>query len=293
MRKIFAVGVLGWLPLLALAANVAPLSDRFEALKRSTPALWSAAELRVVSQEDDRQAEGQVWGLIDLPYPALATRLQTPTAWCEVLILHLNVKYCRASGAPGSPILEVAVGRKFDQPLSQAQWLRFTGRWNASTQGLQLDLQAPHGPMGTHDYRIVLEAAPWDSRHSLTQLRYACGYGLWARWGLQAYLATWGGDKVGFSMLSSRPDLPGMPVRGIRGLVERNAMRYLLALQAWAASLRLPEEQQTEARLEAWFDATQQFAPQLYEVPRDDYLRMKRSELKRQKEVPEPPLISR
>lgn len=293
MRKRWALGLLASTPLLALAAAVTPLTERFEALRRTTPSLWNSTELRVLSHEDDQRSEGQVWGLVDLPYAVLATRLQSPTAWCEVLILHLNVKYCRASGAPGSPLLDVAVGRKFDQPLSQVQWVRFAGQWSASADGLQLTLQAPRGPMGTHDYRIVLEAAAWGPRHSLTNLRYACSYGLWARWALQAYLATWGHEKVGFSLTASVPGQPGTPIRGIRALVERNAMRYLLALQAWASSQRLPEGQQAEARLSAWFEGTQQFAAQLYEMPREDYLRMKRDELKRQTEVPEPPLVPR
>lgn len=278
---------------LSLAATATTLTERFDSVRRSTAPLWSDAELRVVSQEDDGQAEGQVWGLVDLSFPTLVARLQTPSAWCEILILHLNVKYCRITGPTESPVLEVAVGRKFDQPLSHVQWVRFASRWSASAQGLLLELKAPHGPMGTHDYRIVLEAAPWSTRNSLTHLRYACGYGLWARWALQAYLATWGADKVGFSVVTPRSGQAGEPVRGIRGLVERNAMRYLLALQAWADSQRLPPTQQTEARLAAWFDATARFGVQLYEMPREDYLQMKRQELKRQQTVPEPPLLPR
>ena len=56
-------------------------------------------------------------------------------------------------------------------------------------------------------------------------------------------------------------------------------MRYQLAIEAYLATLGQPEPAAAERRAAAWFDATEQFAKQLHEVDREDYLAMKRREL--------------
>ena len=50
--------------------------------------------------------------------------LQSADHWCDILILHLNVKRCRTSS--GTPkMLSLNVGRKFDQPIEDAYELEF------------------------------------------------------------------------------------------------------------------------------------------------------------------------
>ena len=69
----------------------------------------------------------------------------------------------------------------------------------------------------------------------------------------------------------------------MRGAVERNTVRYYLAIEAYLASLDRPPAQQLQARLEHWFDATEQFPQQLREIDRSSYLSMKREEYSRQR----------
>jgi hypothetical protein len=64
--------------------------------------------------------------------------------------------------------------------------------------------------------------------------------------------------------------------------MERNTMRYYLAIDAYLDSLKMPPAQQLESRLQAWFDATEKYPRQLHEVERDPYLQMKRVEVQRQ-----------
>jgi hypothetical protein len=71
-------------------------------------------------------------------------------------------------------------------------------------------------------------------------------------------------------------------VRGIRGAVERNVMRYFLAVEAHVAALAAPEPERFERSLDLWFDATETYATQLHEMDRDAYLSMKRQEYQRQ-----------
>src|SRR5271169_4767598 len=41
--------------------------------------------------------EGDVYGVVDHPFATVASMLKEAANWCDVLILNLNVKYCRAS----------------------------------------------------------------------------------------------------------------------------------------------------------------------------------------------------
>ena len=99
---------------------------------------------------------------------------------------------------------------------------------------------------------------------------------------MQLYLGTVARDKVGFTRLHPTNTDDAAFVGGMRGIVERNTMRYYLAIDAYLDSLAAPAAQQLDRRLQAWFDATERFPRQLHEVDRDAYLRMKRGEVERQ-----------
>ena len=105
---------------------------------------------------------------------------------------------------------------------------------------------------------------------------YANAYGFAGRMVMQTYLATLGRDKVGFT--STVPYSGGSPgyIGGVRGVVERNTMRYYLAMEAYLATLSAPLQTRQEKRLHSWFTSTEQYARQLHEVDRATYLEMKR-----------------
>jgi hypothetical protein len=62
----------------------------------------------------------------------------------------------------------------------------------------------------------------------------------------------------------------------VRGVVERNTMRYYLAMEAYLAALPTPPQERREKRLQSWFTSTEQYARQLHDVDRTTYLEMKR-----------------
>ena len=97
------------------------------------------------------------------------------------------------------------------------------------------------------------------------------------------YFATKGRDKVGFTWVSDGDEPPQL-VRGIRGVLERNTMRYYLAFEAYLHALGSPEPQRFETSLERWFSHTELFARQLREVSHDDYIAMKRGQYLRQQD---------
>jgi len=141
----------------------------------------------------------------------------------------------------------------------------------------------------SHGERAVLRVAMATKRdqtledgQTFLHLQYSFGYGLQARFAMGLYLATAGSDKVGFTMVKPSADGTPQPVRGIRGAVERNVMRYFLAVEAHVAALPAPEPDRFERSLELWLDATEAYATQLHEMDRDAYLAMKRKEHRRQ-----------
>jgi hypothetical protein len=209
--------------------------------------------------------------------------LQSADHWCDILILHLNVKRCRASA--GTPkMLSLAVGRKFDQPIEDAYQLEFAYLVAAATADyLQVQLSAEEGPLSTKNYRIQVEAAPIDARRTVIHMSYAYGYGFAAKMAMQAYLATIGSAKVGFTILDRKD---GKPVfqGGVLGLLERNTMRYYLAIDAYLSAFALPASDQAERRIREWYASTERYAEQLHEMDQAEYLDMKRKEMRRQQQ---------
>ena len=243
--------------------------------------------LVIESFEDTGNVNGHAYAVLDAPFTTVSATFRGATNWCEVMLLHLNTKYCHATTATststtGAPtLLKVSVGKKTPQEIEDAFALEFTLRPVAATpRYLAVRLNADKGPLGTSDYRIELEAVPLPHGKTFMHLRYAYGYGVAGRLAMQGYLATVGSGKVGFSYVNGDPK-QGY-VGGVRGTVERNTVRYYLAIEAFLASLGRPAAQQLEARLGHWFDATEQFAQQLHEIDRDSYLSMKRDEHRRQ-----------
>jgi hypothetical protein len=242
--------------------------------------------LHLESSETRDLVRGEAYGLIDHPFATASAALDKPENWCDILTLHLNTKYCRPAAAGGKATLQVAIGKKFDQPLADAHRLEFAYRIDARTADyLRVTLRADEGPVGTRDYRIVLEAAPMEGGRTFVRLSYAYSYGVLASVAMQTYLGTIGRDKVGFTVTGRESDGKPRYVSGMRGLVERNTMRYYLAIEAFLGSRSAAPGARTEKSLEDWFSAVEAYPRQLHEMERGDYLAMKRREYSRQRAV--------
>jgi hypothetical protein len=207
----------------------------------------------------------------------------SPANWCDALILHLNVKYCRPGSRDGRTVLSTAIGRNFEQPLSRAYRVEFTFDIAASQPDyVDIELKARKGPLGTANYRISLEAVGLENERAFVHLRYSYTYGFVGRLAMKTYLATSGSDKVGFTVIGDPNDPQPKFIGGVRGAIERNTMRYYLAIDAYLGALATPAPGRFEESLERWFSATELYPLQLREVDRDSYFAMKRSEYARQ-----------
>lgn len=241
------------------------------------------------SVESPDHLTGEIYALVQYPFAAVNQAFNDPSHWCDMLILHINTKYCRASTSPSGTTLAVSIGKKDYQPLAQAFRVEFAYRVATSTpEYFDVGLSAKSGPLGTSDYRIRLDAVSVPGNKTFLHITYSYAYNLAGRLAMQAYLATIGRDKVGFSATSSPVSgAPGL-IDGVRAVVERNTMRYYLAIDAYLGALATPAAQQVEQRLQSWFTSTELYAQQLHEVDRATYLDMKRREYQRQQTARQP-----
>ncbi len=237
--------------------------------------------LYLESSETSNMVNGDAYAVLDSSFNAVSSTLKSPKRWCDVMILHINTKYCQASADTSPGVLNVNIGKKTEQELADAFALEFAFRLTSSTPDyLAARLNADKGPLGTSNYRIELRATPLPDGKTFMHLRYSYGYGVAGKIAMQGYLATLGSGKVGFTQVG-QGQKQGY-VGGMRGAVERNTMRYYLAIEAYLASLGRPPAQQFNARLEHWFRATEQYSRQLHEVDKSAYVQMKQNEYKRQ-----------
>ena len=239
------------------------------------------------SSETSDSVTGDVYAVVDHPFAKAAAALGGATDWCEIVFLQVNTKYCRASTGEQGSVLDARIGRKYDQPIDKAYRVAFAHRVVASTpEYLKVDLSAEQGPLGTRNYRIVLEAIPLDKDRTFIRFSYSYGFGTMGRMAMQIYLGTTGKDKVGFTVTGTQPDGQPQHVGGMRGVVERNSMRYYLAIEAFLGSLSAPPQAQLEKRLRDWYAASERYPRQLHEIEQAEYLEMKRKEHLRQQAGP-------
>ena len=146
----------------------------------------------------------------------------------------------------------------------------------------RVTLHADTGPLNTRNYQIVLEAVPLGSGRTFLHLTYAFSYGVIGRLALKGYLATFGRGMVGFTDIADPSTAQPQYVGGVRGLVERNTMRYYLAIEAYLSTPSSLPDKRVEQRLSNWFTASEQYPRQLHEIDRQQYMQMKQAEYRRQ-----------
>ena len=262
-------------------SNAAALLEKHVSLADQLANNSYGRPLFLESSESANMVSGNAYAVLDSPFSTVNTTFKSPSLWCEVMILHLNTKYCRATSDTSPSVLKVNIGKKIPQDLKDTFALEFALRLASSSPNyLSVELNAEKGPLGTSNYRIELQAVPLPGNKTFIQFRYSYGYGFTGRLAMQTYLGTIGRGKLGFTQINQ--DQKSTYVGGMRGAVERNTMRYYLAIDSYLAALNQPPAQQLNARFERWFDATEKYPMQLHEIDKDSYLSMKKSEHQRQ-----------
>ena len=263
-------------------ADSEALRARYVAIKSQLADTPFRRPLVLDSTQATGTLKGDVHAVVDHPFQAVQVAVGESAAWCEILILHINVKQCSVANDAQGDVIAAAIGRKNATTSAGAHRVAFRYRVTArSADYVRVELTADSGPMGTSNYRIVLEALPVDGRRTFLHLSYAYAYGAAAAMAMRAYFSTAGSEKIGFTVVDREADGQPVYVGDIRGALERNTMRYFLAIDAHLNATTAPAESRFERRLDLWFAATELYAQQLREIERSEYLTQKRAGLQR------------
>ncbi|NMM37896.1 MAG: hypothetical protein HHJ09_10330 [Glaciimonas sp.] len=266
-------------PAATLRAKYAALQEQLRKNQFKRPLVLDSAET-------PSHLKGDIYAIVDYPFGAVNAGLNNPDHWCDVMLLHINTKYCHAMVEPSGTNLRLHIGRKTPEELATAPRLDFHYSIVTDTpQYIEIMLSAKDGPLGTSDYLILLEAVALPNAKTFLHLTYSYAMNISARLAMQTYLGTIGSDKVGFTVIGKRANGEPDYVGGVRGLVERNTMRYYLAIDAFLEAASAAPPAQFERRLQSWFTATERYSQQLHEMSRQQYLEMKRAEYVRQQTV--------
>jgi hypothetical protein len=233
--------------------------------------------IQVFSADRERFLEAKIHAVLHRDFSSLAEILSSPAEWCELVPVVLNVKACTWQTGANSTQLTFYVGRKFYEPPEKAYKLKYDFILKEFRDDyFHIALVAGEGPLGTSDYLLEVEAIDISGKTFLA-VHTSYRSSAISRFSTRGYLATLGRDKIGFTVTGGDADNPEY-IRGIRGIVERNAVRYYLAFQACLETRHLQPNLRFAAAAELWYALTEQFHDQLYEMDRATYLDIKRRE---------------
>jgi hypothetical protein len=237
----------------------------------------------IASSADDRMTHVDVFGIVDVPFRDATSALPVARQWCDIALLHVNIKACTYSNNRESETMTLYNVNRHDQPIKEADLLVFA--FSIITRQpayLALSLRADHGPFNTSDHHFQLEFIPMGEGKSLLHLTYSSSHNALGYLAMKGYYATFGRGRHGFSIVGR--DHQGNPeyAGSLRGAVERNAVRYFLAVQAYLQSLAVPPGERFEKRHALWYDLSHTYRKQLYSMSKDEYMTRKRSEYRNQ-----------
>lgn len=276
----------------AINTRISELHAKFATLEVSLKQNQFKHPLVLESSEISNKLKGDIYAVLDYPLNKVGAELSNPDHWCDVLLLHINTKYCHATANAATTSLRVNVGKKTPEELRLVAHIDFNYKVVTITPAyFQIKLDAEDGPLGTSDYLISLEAVATPNAKTLLHLTYSYAMNFGARLAMRTYLKTIASDKVGFTVTGKQPNGQVIYIGGVRGLIERNTMRYYLAIDSFldvatsatSATAASTEAEQTERRMQNWFTSVERYPRQLHEMDREEYMSMKRAENLRQK----------
>jgi len=280
MTVAVAAACIACAPAAAAQPSDAALRTTYEKVAPSLANSPFGRPIVLTSGETANGLKGEVYGVLEHPLARVSATLEKLANWCDMLMLHLNNRACRVD--EGKRMLVLSVVRRYDVPVEQAFMLTFHFRLvSAKPDYFDAKLNSGDGPLGTRNYRISVEGIPVENGKSFIHFSYAYDQGSATRVATQSYLATFGRGKVGFTVIGKQPSGDPELVGGMLGLVERNAMRYFLAVDAYLAA---PDA--FEKRLSFWYAATEKYPRQLHDLSEADYFKFKRMDRERQGRPP-------
>jgi len=225
----------------------------------------------------------------DVRLDLFAERLSQPSEWCEFIPLHLNIKACGHIKSNDQQIVQFYAGVKDYVTPDNAHLLQLSFNTTNVDGVFSAELYAADGPLDSTNIRFGLRAIDSEGED---------GSGVYFEFELSSepgltnslariYLATIARKKKGFSVKGKTWSGKPKYVGGQRGAIERNLVRYLLALETYFDTAVLNSDSSPDEiyrlRIGRWYDQTDQYKEQLFELARSVYISNKLRERENQK----------
>ena len=167
------------------ASNI-PLRAKYTELSKQLNDNQFKRALYLNSMESSHDLKGEIYAVIDYPFATVSQAINDPAHLCDVLILHINIKYCHADKNKSDTRLTVNLGKKNTQPLADSYRVDFNYQEIITTPDyFAIELNAENGPMDTRDYRIWVEATSIKGGRTFLHFTYAYAFGLAGRVAMQ------------------------------------------------------------------------------------------------------------
>jgi len=246
--------------------------------------------IHLESEKLKNMMRGNVYGIIYQPYKIVSKNLSSHINWCEIMPQHLNIKACTYQYVNKQCRLTFYSGRKFYEKADDVYHLNYQFKITTlKNDYFNATLNSEKGPLDTTDYIINVEAIPLSDSSTFIHLSYEYSYGIWTRIAMATYFTTLGRNKVGFTISGEDENQKPIYIKGIRGVIERNSMRYYFAIKSYLDTKNIPSETRFINKISSWFDLTERHHTQLYEMDKKDYLEYKKMErldqIRLQKEI--------
>ena len=268
------------MPIFAQAGQVSlsQMQDSYLQFRRHRESDDNQLPFQLDSELSSRKSRAHIGYLLEgVDFQTFVNRLSQPAEWCEFIPLHLNIKACGYFQQGGRTLVQFYAGIKGYITPDDAHLLQLSFDTAQDDGVFTARLFAADGPLDSTNISFDIQAIEVDDLENP---------GIYIRFTLSSepgvanslariYLATIGRKKIGFSTEGTRFNGKPRYVRGQRGAIERNIVRYLLAIETYFATLDLAGESIYQNRLERWYDATDRYRAQLFELERGEYLENK------------------
>ena len=285
LTRLFLFYLVAFLAAQAQGADLGEMQSLYRSLQPRLAQSPFQRELALDSTEASERLSGDIYATLDAPLANLELVNRSPLRWCEILLLLSNTKSCVVGRQDEAPSLQMRMGTKGPQALATTTPMNFKFETSApQATVLETHLSSNSGPMGTKDGKLRVQAIAVGPNKSFIHLHYSYSSSLAGRLATGVYLQTLGRGKVGFSKEQAEASRPADAhwVGGVRGIIERNTMRYFMGLSCALQFAGTEAPTQRFAQMApCWYDDTERYPQQLREMARQEYLDMKGEEYAR------------
>jgi hypothetical protein len=258
------------------------LSDKYHEVEKELVHATDPVFFYVESAENKNSSHVDVYGTINYPFDIVQHELLIPTNWCQIVLPHPDVRACTYGKTNNTWLLNIYNVNKSSEPIETAYQMKFVYHVSKLQPAyFNIGLTAREGPSHTRDHQIRLEAIPLERNKTFIHLRYSVDYNAMGYFIMKLF----GGTKIGFSIIGT--DKAGHPVyvEELRGAVERDVVCHYLAILAYLNTREAPSDKRYERRISQWYDLSDHFKKQLFEMKRDEYLKYKNQDWEHQQSL--------